>query len=72
MGQVIEGDSPLNQKEGSRRIYHAISRDWITNEIFRRVEADGRTMGEYWREEIQEQHDLDVHINLLENDLERC
>ena len=37
---------------GAKRTYHANSKDWITNEIFRRVEPDGRTMGEYWKEEV--------------------
>jgi len=40
------------------RVYHAFSRDWISNEIFRRVEPKGRTMVEFLREEFP---DLDVY-----------
>ena len=42
---------PLGVEE---RVYHAFSKDWISNEIFRRVEPKGRTMAEYLREEFPE------------------
>ena len=29
-------------------------------------------MGEYWRDEVQKQYELDVHVNLREKDLRRC
>jgi hypothetical protein len=29
-----------------------MSRDWISNEIFRRIEPQGRTMAEYMRQEL--------------------
>jgi len=32
------------------RAYHAATKDWISNEIFRRVEPQGRTMAEFLRE----------------------
>jgi polyphosphate kinase len=51
IGKVIETDT-CTYMDGFKRRYHAISRDWISNEIFRRVEPAGRTMGEYLREEI--------------------
>lgn len=44
IGEVIETDKSI-YPAGHRRMYHAITRDWITNEIFRRVEPQGRTMG---------------------------
>ena len=54
IGKVIE-DMPLcTLPFGAKRAYHANSKDWIMNEIFRRVEPEGRTMGEYWREEVKE------------------
>lgn len=59
VGKVIETDKckyPL----GYKRFYHAITRDWISNEIFRRVEPKGRTMGQYIREELCPQ--LDVQL----------
>lgn len=51
IGKVIETDTPL-WAEDSKRMYHAVNRDWITNEIFRRVDPKGRTMDEYKREEL--------------------
>ena len=48
VGQVLE-QHPLRfpRVSGSPREYHAITRGWIANEIFRRVEPTGRTMGEF-------------------------
>lgn len=37
---------------GERRDYHALTRGWILNEIVRRVDPKGRTIGEFLREEI--------------------
>jgi len=51
LGKIIE-DTPGAWPAGYERIYHAISRDWITNEIFRRVEPKKRTFDEYMREEL--------------------
>lgn len=45
-----------------------MTRDWITNEIFRRVEPQGRTMGEYFEEEIN----ADIHIRVPEHKLADC
>ena len=42
-------------------MYHAVTRDWIANEIFRRVEPQKRTMGEYLSQELP---DIDIHIGL--------
>jgi hypothetical protein len=50
IGSVIEKES-LHYNEsktfqpGIKRDYHAETRDMITNEIFRRVHPDGKTMG---------------------------
>lgn len=77
IGQIIETDSPIwlsdekiSDPENAReRYYHGTERDWVTNEIFRRVEPKGRTMGEYLREELGE---FDIHVGLRrEEDFER-
>jgi CubicO group peptidase (beta-lactamase class C family) len=47
MAKVIERQKPKHLGE---RKYHGITRGWILSEIVRRV--DGRTMGEFVREEI--------------------
>lgn len=49
-------------------MYHAM-RDILTNEIFRRVEPRGRTMGEYLREEFA--MDFDIHIGVTKKDEQR-
>ncbi|NKB99578.1 MAG: serine hydrolase [Pseudomonadales bacterium] len=55
----------------SRREYHAITRGWIANELFRRVEPAGRTMGQFLRAEISQPLDLDVFIGLRDEELSR-
>jgi len=51
IGKMIENEE-IERPLGCKRAYHATTRDWISNEIFRRVEQKGRTMGEYLKEEI--------------------
>ena len=46
IGKVIEETTPV-YNTGNERAYHAATRDWLSNEVFRRVEPQGRTMGEY-------------------------
>lgn len=59
---------------GYTRVYHGVTRDWITNEIFRRTEPSGLTMGQYLRTAaLQSQFDgLDVFFGVPEPDLPRC
>ena len=42
--------------------YHAETQGWLLGEIVRRV--DGRTLGTFFREEVAEPLDLDLHIGL--------
>ena len=42
----------LSYRPGGKREYHAITRGWIVNELFRRVDPAGRTIGEFLRQEI--------------------
>ena len=46
IGKLIEAQKPFWKKDGKRE-YHTFSREWIANEIFRRLEPKGRTMAEY-------------------------
>ena len=43
---------------GAERQYHAVTRGLLINEIFRRVEPEGRTMSEYFRDEFS---DIDIY-----------
>jgi hypothetical protein len=53
------------------RSYHAITKDWILNEIFRRIEPQGRTMGEFFRQEMKEDLGADVYFDLKDDELSR-
>ena len=50
-------------------MYHPITRDWISNEIFRRVEPKKRTMGQYLREEFCPEYGVDVVCGANEEEL---
>ncbi len=65
IGKVIERESPAfpDARHGSDREYHALTRGWILNEVFRRAHPGGKTIGEYLRTEIAGPlGDIDVHI----------
>ena len=46
VGVVIEQQEPHWENPSKRRAYHAVTRGWIANELFRRVEPSGATVGE--------------------------
>jgi CubicO group peptidase (beta-lactamase class C family) len=72
VGAVIEGHFLRFPTGGrSKREYHAITRGWILNELFRRVDPAGRTMGEFYREAIRGPLEADVVIGAREADLGR-
>lgn len=72
VGKLIEVH-PLRFRKGDRnkREYHAITRGWIVNEIFRRVDPRGRTVGEFLREEISGPLEADAIIGVKEAELSR-
>ncbi len=72
IGQIIE-QQPLNfaGASGGKRQYHALTRGWIVNEVFRRVEPSGRTIGEYLRDEISGPLQADVIIGVNEEERPR-
>ena len=48
VGRIIERHAPSYESPGGgRREYHALTRGWIVNELFRRVDPAGRTIGEF-------------------------
>ncbi len=72
VGQIIEGHPARFRTDGgSRREYHAITRGWIANELFRRVDPAGRTIGEFLREEISGPLEADAIIGVKEAELDR-
>ncbi len=51
VGKVIEKLKPMHEP-GTKRLYHAVTRGWIVNEIVRRADPQGRTIGEFVQQEI--------------------
>jgi len=72
VGRIIEGHAPNYEAAGGgKRQYHALTRGWIVNELFRRVDPAGRTIGEYLREEVSGPLQADVVIGVDDGDMER-
>jgi CubicO group peptidase (beta-lactamase class C family) len=72
VGRIIEGQRQRFRKgEGRAREYHAVTRGWIVNELFRRVDPRGRTVGEFLSEEISAPLQADVMIGIKESELGR-
>ncbi len=72
IGRVIESESQNYSNAGpGKREYHAMTRGWIVNEVFRRVDPAGRTIGEFLREDISEPMQADVIIGVRNTELDR-
>ena len=72
IGRIIE-DHKQRFPAGAetKREYHAVTRGWIVNEVFRRIDPAGRTIGEYLREDISAPLGVDAVIGVKEEDLGR-
>jgi CubicO group peptidase (beta-lactamase class C family) len=72
IGRIIEGHpQKFGKRSGSKREYHALTRGWIVNEVFRRVDPAGRSIGEFLREHISRPLEVDAVIGVKEADLGR-
>jgi CubicO group peptidase (beta-lactamase class C family) len=71
IGSIIEEHRQQYPESGNKREYHAITRGWIVNEVFRRVDPAGRTIGEFLREDISIPLQADAHIGVKQDDLDR-
>lgn len=72
VGKIIEDHSPAFRKGAeNRREYHALTRGWIVNEVFRRVDPVGRTIGEFLREDLSGPLEADATVGVKEADLGR-
>jgi len=72
IGSIIEAHpQKFRDDGGSTREYHAITRGWIVNEVFRRVDPNGRTIGEFFREDISGPLGIDVIIGVKQDELSR-
>ena len=72
IGKIIEQQSQMfRDGADNQREYHALTRGFIANEVFRRVEPQGRTMGEYLRQEITGPLGADAYLGLRDAELQR-
>lgn len=72
VGELIEGHAQTFRKgEGNRREYHAVTRGWIVNELFRRVDPARRTIGEFLREDISQPLEVDAIVGVKPEELPR-
>ena len=73
IGQIIESQKQAFRAtgEGNTREYHGITRGWIANEIFRRVDPEQRTIGEFLRDDVAGPLGVDAMIGMLAADLPR-
>lgn len=72
VGRVIESHAQkYRDGDDSRREYHAMTRGWIVNEVFRRVDPAHRTIGEYLHEDVSGPLGADAVIGVQQQDLER-
>ena len=63
IGEMLAAQ-PLRFRRDTPREYHALTRGWIANEVFRRVDPLGRTIGEFLCQDLCPELDADVHIGL--------
>lgn len=72
VGHIIEGQSQKYRRgDGLRREYHAVTRGWIVNELFRRIDPAGRTIGEFLRQDISRPLEADTIIGVKQEELAR-
>jgi len=64
IGEILERH-PLQFQPGTKRDYHFVTRGLLLNEIFRRLDSKGRTVGQYLREEISSELEADALIGGL-------
>ena len=66
---ALEKQKPF-RKPGSSQGYHAVTFAWLVGELIKRI--DGRSTGEYFKEEFAKPLNLDFHIGLKEAEFYRC
>ena len=71
MDIIIEGQRQKYRKDvDKKREYHAVTRGWIVNEVFRRIDPESRTIGEYLQV-LNDSLGVDVIVGVKEDQLSR-
>ena len=63
IGSVIEKLEPHWPESGPRE-YHSLTRGWVANEVFRRLDPQGRTIGEYLAQDVAHPLKADVFVGV--------
>jgi CubicO group peptidase (beta-lactamase class C family) len=63
MSAKLAAQAPLWQP-GTRHGYHALTLGWYESELIRQTDAQGRTLGRFFDQEVAEPLDLDFYIGL--------
>merc|ERR1712179_119047 len=71
IGKILEEEN-LMFKPGSKRDYHMMTRGLIANELVRRSDTKGRTIGEIMRKNISEPLQADVHLGLRPEEMNKA
>lgn len=71
VGEILQNHPAKFRRDGNPREYHAVSRGWLANEIFRRVDDQGRTLGEYLRQAVQQPLGADIFLGLTDAEMPR-
>ena len=67
--RLLEAQS-IYHEPGQSQAYHALTFGWLIGELIKRI--DGRTVGEYFRDEVSQPLNIDFKIGLQSNDFGRC
>jgi len=70
VGRIIEAQTQQYDTDNKRE-YHAVTRGWIANEVFRRVDPAGRTIGEFLKQDISGPLGTDAIIGVQKEELVR-
>jgi len=62
VGEVVARQEQDFPADGNRRQYHAVTRGWVINELFRRVEPSGCTIGEFLESHVSRPFKAGVYI----------
>ncbi|MEZ5571055.1 MAG: serine hydrolase domain-containing protein [Halioglobus sp.] len=72
VGSIIEQQKQdYPRGDSGRREYHAVTRGWIVNELFRRVDPAARTIGEFLRQDINPLLETELIVGVTEEELPR-
>ena len=71
VGRIVEKEPIIFPPGNSKTQYHDLTRGWILNEIFRRVDPAGRTIGECLAEEVAGPLKSDCYIGVPYENLGR-